>query len=103
MVRSKTDYKLDMRGMMTSYGLLKVIQVFKDLAVGQVMEIKTENESIGNDILNVLKHFSFTVVKADKVKGFFCLRLKKEASAQDFNNIKSIKEKRDERSRSEQH
>jgi len=95
-MKTAKAYKLDIRGIMTSYGLLKVRQTFDKLATGQIMEIRAGDVTVGNDILKVLKQFSYTVLKFDKSKNFFCLRLKKEASASDFNNIKPIKEKRHE-------
>lgn len=71
------ESKLDIRGMMAPFGLLKVTLAFEGLEAGAVLKIKVGDRSTVDDILKVLKRFKYKVLDTGGKEDYFTISLKK--------------------------
>ncbi len=64
-VKGKVDYKLDVRGLISPFSLLKVSLVFQQMKPCQIMEIIGCDPDMQRDLLRILPDASYEIVSAE--------------------------------------
>ena len=72
-------HKLDLRGVIIPFSLLKASQVFKIIKPGEFLEILCSDPDIQEDLFKILPHSSYelTLMEGLKEDGSFRIQLKK--------------------------
>jgi len=65
-VNTGNQYILDLRGVLTSMGLLKASRKFQVLEAGATLIVECDDEALGQDILNILDPSQIKVASCDK-------------------------------------
>lgn len=74
---SGTDQKLDLRGAIVPFTLLKVSEAFRGLRAGDTLEVLWNDPDTPGALFKVLPVSAYDVVSMDDVEnGFPCYRLK---------------------------
>ncbi len=77
-MKSKADYRLDLRGTITSLALLKTTQTLRLMQTDQVLEIVGRDPDTRTDLFKVIPPFSCELVHMEFVEeGGYCIQLKK--------------------------
>jgi TusA-related sulfurtransferase len=76
----KLDFRLDLRGSIAPFSLLKAIKALSSLGNGQRLEILATDEQTGKELLEILDHEKFRMVKLDERKTFYKIFFEKTSS-----------------------
>ena len=65
----QTDYKLDFRDAITSFGLLKLSRVFREMESNQTLEILGVDADARSDLFRVLSNISYELIEIEECDG----------------------------------
>lgn len=65
----QADYKLDFRGAITSFSLLKISRVFREMKSNQTLEILGIDADARSDLFRVLPKVSYELLKIEEREG----------------------------------
>lgn len=65
----QADYKLDFRGAITSFGLLKLSRVFREMKSNQTLEILGIDADARSDLFRVLPKVSYELIEIEEREG----------------------------------
>lgn len=65
----QADYKLDFRGAITSFGLLKLSRVFREMKSNQTLEILGVDADARSDLFRVLPKVSYELIAIEEREG----------------------------------
>ena len=67
-MEKKANYTLDLRGTIPPITLLKISQVFREMKVGEVLEILCRDLETRRDVFKVLPPFSYDLIMMETKK-----------------------------------
>lgn len=65
----QADYKLDLRGAISSFGLLKLSRVFREMKSNQTLEILGVDADARSDLFRVLPKVSYELLEIEEREG----------------------------------
>ncbi len=65
----QADYKIDFRGAITSFGLLKLSRVFREMKSNQTLEILGVDADARSDLFRVLPKVSYELIAIEEREG----------------------------------
>jgi len=71
-------HHLDIRDFIAPITFLKVIQAFRAMKPGEILEIQGNDSDTRKEIFQVLDTFPYQVINIEEKKRFYKIRLKKE-------------------------
>lgn len=78
-MRHKSNHILDFRGIVSSFSLLKICQFFKEMAVGEILEIRGCDADTRADLFKILPPVSYRLAREDADPDS-CIRIVKTES-----------------------
>jgi len=76
-LKDKADYYLDFRGQITSMSLLELTELFREMGVGDVVEIVAEERQIVADIFKVLPAIFYELLDMEEQDDVHRIQIKK--------------------------
>jgi TusA-related sulfurtransferase len=77
-LETKIKQKYDLRETFTPFTFLKVTQAFREMKVGEILQIKGDDPKTRREIFQVLNTFHYTVIDTEEDGNYYCICLKKE-------------------------
>ncbi|MBW2605501.1 MAG: sulfurtransferase TusA family protein [Deltaproteobacteria bacterium] len=71
-------HKFDFRETFTPLIFLKVTQAFREMKVGEILQIKGDDPKTRREIFQVLNTFHYTIIDTEENGDYYCICLKKE-------------------------
>jgi TusA-related sulfurtransferase len=77
-LETKITQKYDLRETFTPFTFLKVTQAFREMKVGEILQIKGDDPKTRIEIFQVLNTFHYTIIDTEEDGNYYCLCLRKE-------------------------
>lgn len=77
-MKTKITHKFDLRETFTLFTFLKVTQTFREMKVGEILQIKGDDPKTRREIFKVLQTVHYTVVDTEEDGDYYSICLKKE-------------------------
>ncbi len=76
-METAVDHILDLRGMIIPVTFLRFTQAFREIEVGEIMEIVGNDPETIKDLFRILQTFSYDLLNIDDDKNPYLIRLRK--------------------------
>lgn len=71
-------HKFDLRETFTLFTFLNVTQAFREMKVGEILQIEGDDPKTRREIFKVLHTINYAVVNTEEDGSYYCICLKKE-------------------------
>ncbi len=77
-METKIKHKFDLRETFTPFTFLKVTQAFREMKVGEILQIKGDDPKTRREIFQVLNTLHYTIIDTEESDDFYCIHIRKE-------------------------
>jgi len=74
----KILHKYDLRKAIIPFAFLKVTQAFREMNVGEILQVTGDDPKTRNEIFKVLQTVNYTVVDTEEDDNLYCICFRKE-------------------------
>jgi TusA-related sulfurtransferase len=75
---TEIKHKFDLREVIAPFAFLKVTQAFRDMKVGDILQLTGDDPKTRKEIFKVLHAVCYTVVDTQEEGNYYCISIKKE-------------------------